>query len=296
MEQIAGRRAHLKKLLMNKEIVIAPGAYDALTAKLIEQAGFPAVYITGAGVATTKLGVPDIGLVTMSELIDTAKNIVNAVDIPVICDIDTGFGNSVNLMRTVREFEQIGVCAVQLEDQISPKRCGHLDGKQVVSREEMVKKIAAFQYARQSEDFLLIARTDAISVYCFNDAIERAKVYVEVGADIVFVEAPRNLEEIERIPKLIKDIPLLINMVNGSDKTPLVSCKQLQEMGYSLAIYPTILLLSAIKEIQSALGNLKSHGDIDDLNKNMISLEKMFQIVGLQHYRDSEKNFMDLIK
>lgn len=202
----------LRTLLARDKIIVAPGAFDTLSARLVEQAGFPAVYVTGAGVASSRLGIPDIGLTTMSEVLETAKNIASATNIPVICDTDTGYGNALNLMRTVREFERIGVAAIQVEDQITPKRCGHTEGKQLVTKEEMVKKIEAVQYAKQSEDFVLIARTDAIAVNGFDDAIDRAKDYARAGADVLFVEAPRTVEEMKRIPKLL-DVPLLVNMV-----------------------------------------------------------------------------------
>ena len=227
MPKIEQRRACLRNLLDSGEVIVAPGAYDALTAKLIEQMGFQAAYVTGAGVAVTKLGVPDIGLVAMTEQLETAKNIVNSTQIPIICDIDTGYGNALNLMRTVREFERIGVSAVQVEDQLTPKRCGHIDGKQLVSQDEMLRKIEAFKKARTSTDLFLIARTDALAVYSFNDAIRRAEAYAEAGADAIFIEAPCSIEEIEKIPKLLSGIHLVINMVEGSEKTPLLDLNEI---------------------------------------------------------------------
>ena len=185
------RRERLRKLLDGNSLIVAPGAYDALSARLIEQTGFPALYITGAGVASSRLGLPDIGLTTMTEVLETAKNIVATTSIPVICDVDTGYGNVLNLMRTVKEFERIGVAGIQVEDQITPKRCGHTEGKQLISTGEMVSKIKAFKQAREDDHFLLIARTDAIAVYGFDHAIERARTYAEAGADVLFVEQLR---------------------------------------------------------------------------------------------------------
>ena len=180
----------LRNLLTKSQIVVAPGAYDGISARLIEAAGFPAIYITGAGVASSRLGCPDIGLTTMNEILETARNIVRNSNVPVICDVDTGYGNPLNVIRTVKEFEQAGVAAIQMEDQVTPKRCGHTEGKQLISKEEMVKKIEAFVYARQNEDFALIARTDAVAVNGFEDALDRAGAYADAGADILLLKPP----------------------------------------------------------------------------------------------------------
>ena len=281
----------LRELLASKQIIVAPGAFDALSARLVEQAGFPAVYVTGAGVASTRLGVPDIGLTTMNEVLDTAKNIVSATNIPAICDTDTGYGNALNLVRTVREFERIGVAAIQVEDQITPKRCGHTEGKQLVTKEEMVKKIEAVQYAKQSEDFVLIARTDAIAVNGFDDAIDRAKAYAQAGADILFVEAPRTVVEMKRIPGLL-DVPLLVNMVEGGGKTPLLPADELEAMGFRIAIYPTSAWMAAIKAMQGVLRELKENGSTDGYAEHMVSFQEMFEIVGLSHYRGLEAKYL----
>lgn len=291
MPKIEQRRACLRDLLDSGEVIVAPGAYDALTAKLIEQMGFQAAYVTGAGVAVTKLGVPDIGLVAMTEQLETAKNIVNSTQIPIICDIDTGYGNALNLMRTVREFERIGVSAVQVEDQLTPKRCGHIDGKQVVSQDEMLRKIEAFKKARTSKDLFLIARTDALAVYSFNDAIRRAEAYAEAGADAIFIEAPRSIEEIEKIPKLLPGIHLVINMVEGSEKTPLLDLNDIKSMGYSLVLYPISILLASIKWMKFVLKTLKQEGSTKLAEEYMSSFSEMFQTVDLQYYRNLEKNF-----
>lgn len=288
------RSSQLRKLIKGNRIIVAPGAFDALSARLIEQAGFPAVYVTGAGVASSRLGVPDIGLTTMNEVLETAKNIVSVTNIPVICDADTGYGNALNLMRTTQDFERIGVAAIQVEDQITPKRCGHTEGKQLVSMEEMVKKIEAFRYAKQTEDFVLIARTDAIAVNGFEDAIERARAYAQAGADVLFVEAPRTIEEMKRIPELLSDVPLLVNMVEGGGKTPLLPVRELEAMGFRIAIYPASAWMAAIKAMQGVLRELKEHGSTDGFSEHMVSFQEMFEVVGLAQYRALEAKYLTL--
>jgi len=288
------KSTQLRRLLSDERIIMAPGAFDPLCARLVEQAGFPAVYMTGAGVASSRLGMPDIGLTTMNEVLETAKNIVNATNIPVICDADTGYGNALNLIRTVREFESIGVAAIQVEDQVTPKRCGHTEGKQLISKEEMVKKIEAFHYAKQTEDFVLIARTDAIAVNGFEDAIDRASAYSRAGADVLFVEAPRTIEEMKRTVERLSDVALLVNMVEGGGKTPLLPSRELEAMGFAIAIYPTSAWMAAIKAMQRLLKQLKEHGSTEGFAEHMVSFEEMFEIVGLSHYRALEKRFLDI--
>ncbi len=287
------KSTQLRKLLKDNRIIVAPGAFDALSARLVEQAGFPVVYVTGAGVASSRLGIPDIGLATMNEVLETAKNIVSVTNIPVICDTDTGYGNALNLMRTVREFERIGVAAIQVEDQITPKRCGHTEGKQLVSKEEMVKKIEAFQYVKQS-DLVLIARTDAIAVNGFEDAIDRARAYAQAGADVLFVEAPRTIEEMKRINELLNDVPLLVNMVEGGGKTPLLPAKKLESMGFRIAIYPASAWMAAIKAMQRVLRELKEYGSTDGFAEHMVSFQEMFEVVGLPHYKALEEKYLTL--
>ena len=285
------RRDQFQRLVHGDKLIVAPGAYDALSARLIEQAGFPAIYITGAGVASSRLGVPDIGLATMTEVLETAKNVVAATRIPVICDADTGYGNVLNLMRTAKEFERIGVAAIQIEDQITPKRCGHTEGKQLISTEEMVQKIEAFKQAREDDHFLLIARTDAIAVYGFDHAIERAEAYGEAGADVLFVEAPRTTEDLRRIPQLLKDTPLLVNMVDGGG-TPPVTTNRLESLGFRIAIFPTTAWMAAIKGVQRAMRELSEKGTPEGYAGHMVSFEEMFEVVGLSHYRSLEKRFL----
>ena len=284
-----------RRLLGGSKMIVAPGAYDCLSAKLVEQAEFPVVYVTGAGIAVSRLGVPDIGLVTMNEVLDTAKNIVNSVNIPVICDTDTGYGNAINFMRTVREFLQVGVAGIQLEDQITPKKCGHIEGKQLIPKEEMVNKIKAFHRAKGSDDLVLIARTDAIAVEDFDSAIDRARAYTQAGADVLFVEAPRTVEEMRRIPELLRDLPLLVNMVEGGGKTPLLPAGELEAMGFSIAIYPTAAILAAIKAMKDILVELRDHGTTQGYSEHMVSFQEMFETVGLSHYRDLEKSYLEIL-
>ena len=283
---------NFRELLKGPEIIVAPGAFDCISARLIEAAGFPAIYITGAGVASSRLGRPDIGLTTMNDILDTARNIVKSTNVPVICDADTGYGNAINLIRTAQEFEQAGVAAIQVEDQVTPKKCGHTEGKQLVTKAEMVKKIEAFQYAKQTEDFAIIARTDAIAVNGFEDAIDRAQAYAKAGADVLFVEAPRTIEEIKRVIDLLGDTPLLVNVVDGGGLTPVLSVKELESIGFKIAIYPASPWMAAIKGIQQVLEELRENGSTAGFAQGMVSFQEMFEVVGLSHYKTLEERFL----
>jgi 2-methylisocitrate lyase-like PEP mutase family enzyme len=236
------------------DMVIAPGAYDGITARLIEQAGFPAVYMTGAGTAAT-IGFPDYGLVTMSEMAENAERITRAVKVPVIADADTGYGNELNVVRTVREYERRGVAALHLEDQGFPKRCGHLDDKEIVPREDWLAKIRAAASARTNPDFTIIARTDARARLGFDEAIARANLALAAGADMAFVEAPQTMEEVASVPKLVRG-PCLLNVVYGG-KTPEVDLREVQKMGYRLAIVPGLLFKTVMSACDDALAALK---------------------------------------
>jgi carboxyvinyl-carboxyphosphonate phosphorylmutase len=244
-----------RSLLAHPATIVAPGAYDALSARLIEAAGFPAVYMTGFGVAASMLGRPDVGLTTMSEMADSARRIVQAVSVPVIADADTGYGNAHNLVRTVREYEAAGVAAIQIEDQVFPKRCGHMNGKQVVPVEEMVGKIAAAVAARRSPDLVIIARTDARAVEGLESAIDRARRYYVAGADMLFVEAPQSLEEIDEVARRLSGVPLLFNWAEGG-KTPPVSLELLKTLGFRVVIFPVGTLLAATAAIRRTLQTL----------------------------------------
>jgi carboxyvinyl-carboxyphosphonate phosphorylmutase len=257
----------LRNLLKSGRIVAAPGAYNALTAKIVELVGFDAVYVTGYGTSLTLLGEPDIGFVSRPEMVGTARNIVNAVSIPVVSDADTGYGNALNVRRTVREFENVGVAAIHIEDQVWPKRCGHVAGKMVVSREEMVGKIRAACDARVDEDFVIIARTDAIAVEGFEAAIERGRAYVEAGADMLFFDAPTSREQLEQIAGTF-DVPLLVNMAEGG-RTPQFTIQELGEMGFSLVIFPGTTLAATIEACFSILNELKEKGTAMEQIKKM---------------------------
>jgi 2-methylisocitrate lyase-like PEP mutase family enzyme len=243
----------LRELMASDDIVLAPGAYDAITARLIEQAGFPAVYMTGAGTAAAR-GYPDYGLLTLTEMVENAAVLVRAVGVPVIADADNGYGNELNVTRTVRDFEARGVAAIHIEDQVSPKRCGHLDGKEVVPLTEFVSKIRAAAAARRCRDFVLIARTDARAIAGLDEAVERANAALAAGADIAFVEAPRTLEELASVPKRVRG-PCLLNVVPGG-KTPLVDMAEARAMGYRLAIFPSLCLSEIILAVEAALRSL----------------------------------------
>ncbi len=236
-------------------MVIAPGAYDAIGARLIEQAGFPAVYMTGAGTSAAR-GFPDFGLLTMSEMVDNAAVMARSISVPLIADCDTGYGNELNVTRAVREFEARGVAAVHIEDQVSPKRCGHLDGKQVVAREEFVSKIRAAVEARQDAAFVIIARTDARAALAFDEAIWRANAALDAGADVTFVEAPQTLDEVRLVPREVHG-PCLLNVVPGG-RTPILDLHDAEAMGYRIAILPTLMLQAAIEAGDAALATLKT--------------------------------------
>jgi 2-methylisocitrate lyase-like PEP mutase family enzyme len=244
----------LRQLLQQPGMLIAPGAYDGISARLAEQAGFAAIYMTGAGTAAS-LGYPDFGLVTMTEMVDNAAMLARSVSVPVIADADTGYGNELNVTRTVREYESRNVAGIHIEDQVSPKRCGHLDGKEIISQREFISKIKAAVAARTDPDFVIIARTDARAVVGLDEAVERANAALAAGADMAFVEAVHTMEEIAAVPKRVQGACLL-NVVPGG-KTPIFHLDEAQSMGYKLAILPGILLKSAIEAYDATLHALK---------------------------------------
>jgi 2-methylisocitrate lyase-like PEP mutase family enzyme len=248
------KASQLREVLSNAGLVIAPGAYDCITARMIEQAGFSAVYMTGAGTAAM-LGYPDYGLVTMSEMVENAGRITAAVSVPVIADADTGYGNDLNVVRTVREYEQRGVAGLHLEDQGFPKKCGHLENKVVVPLEDYVAKIRAAVSARSDPDFLIIARTDARAVLGFEEAVRRANAALDAGADIAFVEAPESLEEVAAVPRLVRS-PCLLNMV-WRGKTPDIAMDDAEAMGYKIAILPVLLFNAVVGVCDRMLDELK---------------------------------------
>ena len=261
-------------------LVVAPGCYDALSALLIERAGFEAAYVSGASIAYTHLGRPDIGLVSLSELTDIVGAIRERVSLPLIVDMDTGFGNALNVQRSVKLLARAGASALQLEDQVTPKRCGHLAGKELVSTEEMSGKIKAALDARPDESVLLIARTDAIAVEGFNAAIDRADAYISAGADVLFIEAPQSAEEIAAIGKRFGGrVPLLANMVEGS-KTPLRDAGELEKLGFSIAIFPGGTVRALAHHLAQYFASLKAHGTTAPFRDRMLDFKGINDIVG----------------
>ncbi|OUM90416.1 MAG: carboxyvinyl-carboxyphosphonate phosphorylmutase [Bacillus thermozeamaize] len=282
-------RKRLKQRLEEKTILMAPGAYDALTAILCERAGFEALYLTGAGVSYSTLGKSDVGLITMSEMVSKATYICEAVSIPVIADGDNGYGNAINVMRTVREYERAGVAAIQLEDQVFPKRCGHLSNKSLISTEEMVAKIHAAVDARRDENFLIVARTDARAVEGLEEAIERAIRYEEAGADVIFVEAPESEAEMRKIARSLQK-PLVANMVEGG-KTPILSAEQLQEIGYALVIFPNSVTRVIAKAAGDFYRELKQTGITTHYYERMLQFKELNQILGIERIRQLEQKY-----
>ena len=282
--------ARLRELLAGPELALAPGAFDAWSARLVEQAGFPAVYMTGFGTSASRLGRPDVGLVTMNEMADHARRIVEAVEVPVIADADTGYGNPINVIRTVQEYERAGVAGLHIEDQVAPKKCGHMEGKQVIPAEEMADKVRAAAAARTSPDLVLIARTDARAVEGLEATLERARLYREAGADVLFVEAPQSEEEIARVAEALGDVPLLFNWAEGG-KTPPVSAAWLQELGFRLAIFPISTLLAATQAMQGVLEVLRREGTPATALGGLPSFGTFLDLVGLPEIRELEARF-----
>ena len=280
---------HFRQLLNQPGIIMAPGAYDCLTAKLIETAGFPAVYMTGAGTSVARMGYPDLALTTMTEMLGNAAQIASVVDIPVISDADTGYGGILNVRRTIRQYERSGVAALHLEDQEFPKRCGHLDDKRVIPTKDMVQKIRAAVDARTDDDFTIIVRTDAIAVTGWDDAMRRCEEYVRAGADVLFVEALRTSEQIEQAGKEL-DVPLLYNYVE-TGKSPLLSAQELERFGFKIVIYPASGILSAMYAVQQTLATLKEQGTTAHLLDKMTTLQNCFEAVGLSEMLADDARF-----
>lgn len=271
----------LKKQIQLNKILIAPGVFDGLSALLAKQAGFSLLYASGGAIARS-CGYPDIGLLTMTEVCATLSHLVNVTGLPIIADADTGFGNAINTQRTVQAYERIGVAGLHLEDQTFPKRCGHLNDKSLISTDEMCQKINVARTSLQDPDFILIARTDAIAVEGFEKAIERALAYKDAGADMIFVEAPETLEQIEQIANQIPG-PKLINMFHGG-KTPVVSVEKLQSLGYNVVIIPSDLQRAAIKAMQTTLNTLYRDGNSEAITEQMTSFKERELIVETSKY------------
>ncbi|MFQ5818983.1 MAG: oxaloacetate decarboxylase [Candidatus Heimdallarchaeota archaeon] len=287
----------LRKLLEQGKIIVAPGAHNAITAKIVETTGFDVVYMPGGGTATAFLGMPDTGLITMNEMVTMAKHIADAVNIPVIADADTGYGNAINVMRTVKEYIQAGIAAIHVEDQISPKRCGHTRGKLLITTEEMIGKLRAADKVRKEidPDFVLIARCDARTAVGggIEDLIKRGNAYAKAGADIVFPESPLSVEELELLGKKI-EAPLFANMIIKGGLTPLVPFDYLQEMGYAIIIIPLATLQLVIKLVTDFMRALKERGieGLREFEDRMVTTAEAFTLAGFQEYQKLEEKYL----
>ena len=282
-------RQKMRRIVSGNRYVMVPGAYDPLTARLVQNAGFDAVYLTGGGYSRAN-GFPDLGLFTMTENLHFISRAVDAVDIPVIGDMDTGYGNALNVIRSVREYEKTGVAAFHLEDQVSPKKCGHYEGKQLVSKAEMVGKIRAAVDTRNDRDMLIIARTDSRAVEGFEAAIERMNAYLEAGADVGFVEAPQTREEMARIPGSLSK-PALVNIFEGG-KTPPLPASELEQMGFRLGIYPSQTHRAAIFAAQQVLAIMKRDGDAAAYEDRMASFQDREVAVNTARWSELERKYM----
>jgi len=284
----------LRQRLSRPPILIAPGVYDPLTALIAERAGFETLYVSGAAIAYTRLGRPDIGLVSLSEVVDTVGLIRDRVTAHLVVDADTGYGNALNVERTVRLLERAGANAIQLEDQDFPKRCGHLDDKTLVSAQEMAGKIRAAVDSRVSTDTLIIARTDAVAVEGFDRAVARAALYREAGADMLFIEAPRERDELGRIAALMgKTAPLMANMVEGG-KTPLMSASELQDLGFSFVIFPGAIVRVLAKAAEEFYGSLKARGSTEAFRPRMFDFGTLNQLIGTPETLERGKHYAGL--
>ncbi len=281
----------LRELLVQRDLLVAPGAYDALSARLIAQTGFPAVYMTGFGTAASVLGQPDVGLLTMSEMVSCAAALAAVVgDRPLIADADTGYGNPINVRRTVREYERAGVAAIHIEDQVWPKKCGHMEGKQVIPVDEMVQKIRAAVDARQDPDFVIIARTDANAVYGLEDALRRGRAYRDAGADVIFIEAPRSIEELRAIAQAFPDVPLLYNWAE-SGKTPLLPLEEIHALGFKLVIFPVSMLFAATQALLDLLEALKQGQTSLAFAERMVTFSQFTDQIGLPEIQALERRY-----
>ena len=269
----------LRQLIERPGIIVAPGAYDCLTAKIIQQSGFPAVYMTGAGTSVARYGFPDLALASMTEMISNAADITASVSVPVIADADTGYGGLLNVGRTVRKYEQSGVAAIHIEDQEFPKRCGHLDDKRVIPTEDMIPKIMEAVESRTDKDFLIIVRTDALAVTGWEDTMDRCHRYIDAGADVLFVEALRSAEDAQRAVESLP-VPLLYNFVE-TGKSPLLSASDLESIGFKIVIFPASNLLLVTATIQKLMAELKEKGTTIGMMEQMVSLQECFELMGL---------------
>jgi 2-methylisocitrate lyase-like PEP mutase family enzyme len=282
-------------LLSEPGIVITPGVYDSLSARLAEQFGFQAINIGGATVANAILGLPDVGLVTLTEMTDQVRRITAATTIPSVADADTGYGNEINVMRTVREYEAAGAAALHIEDQVIPKRCGHFDGKEVVPAREMANKIRAAVEARTDPDFMIIARTDARAVEGFEATVERSNVYLAAGADMIYFEAPRTEDELRRVPKLVRG-PVLANMVSGGGKTPLTSAADLAEMGFKMVNYGAATMQAAMYGVLGFYEELRATGTPAGYLDRLTPFDERQRRIGLPEMLELQQRFQSYLE
>ena len=283
----------LRELLKKPGIIVAPGVYDCLTAKMVEREGFSAVYMTGAGTSMVRTGNPDLGLATMTEMVANASSIASAVDIPVIADADTGYGGVLNVRRTVREYEKAGVAAIHIEDQESPKRCGHLDDKRVIPVDDMALKLRAAVDARTDDDFVIIVRTDALAVTGLDDTLSRCEAYLKAGADVLFVEALQSRDQMERFTRTF-DAPLLFNFVEKG-KSPLVPAPELERMGFKIVIYPGSAIIAAYRAVTAVLREIREQGTTEALMDDMPGIVEVMDALGLSELQALDSTFAGML-
>jgi methylisocitrate lyase len=278
-----------ERLADANDIIILPGVYDALTAKIAEDVGFETAFQTGYGTSASLLGMPDFGFLNAGETLENAKRIINSVNIPILVDIDTGYGNPLNVWKIVKDLERIGAKGIFLEDQVWPKRCGHMTGKTVISKEEYILKLHAAIDAREDDEFIIVARTDSLAQFGIEEAIERGKEYKRIGADVIFIEAPKTIDQMELIAKEIK-APLLANMIEEGI-TPNLTADQLRKMGFKMVVFPLSALYSATFAIKQTLQTLKKTGTTKELKNKMITFQEFNDLVNLSAYSKLEKKY-----
>jgi len=280
----------LRKRLSEPGIILSPGVYDCLSAKIAERAGFEVILTSGFGISGSVLGYPDYGLLTATEMLNAAGNISKSIDIPLIADIDTGYGNPINVVRTIETVIDLGIAGVILEDQEWPKRCGHLEGKRIIAMEEHVEKISAARFASGESGLVIVARTDARAELGLEEAIRRGKAYYEAGADVIFIEAPQTEEELKEIPLALSDVPLLANMIEGG-KTPCLSAQNLDKLGFKLGVFALSGLFAATKAIEDCFNFLKENGTTSGF-ENTSSFKDYKELINMKKYHELEEKFV----
>ena len=284
-------RRTLRSLVEKRNGLVVPGAYDGISARLVERAGFPVVYMTGYGTSASRLGLPDLGFAGLAEMADHARNLAAAVTVPLIADADTGYGNALSVRRTVQAYEGAGVAGLHIEDQVAPKRCGHLSGHQVIPRGEFAGKIRAAAEARQDPDFLIIARTDAISAVDFDEALRRGEAALKAGADMLFIEAPRDEAQVQRVAGAF-DAPLLYNYAPGG-RSPLLPFARLRELRYAVILLPVDTLLVGVRAIADFLGELKKRDDVTSLGDRYMPFAEFNQLIGAMAMMEAADRYRD---